>query len=90
MVTETATKQKKSDILIQPEANNFLGKRDRIYFSTEDEYDKGDILILGNKSGTMKTTVVVFDSRPPFYGGLVIENEPIQDRMDLTHIHYKL
>lgn len=81
-------KTKLERILVQGEANNYLGDKGVIYFSTEnDEHKKGDILVLGNKSGTMKTTILIFDNTRKLYGGAVIKGEIIQDRLDLTHIH---
>ena len=74
-------------ILVQGEANNFLGEDGVIYFSsTEGKYRVGDTVILGNKSGTTKTAIKIFDVKDNFYGGIVASGI-IQDRLDLTHVH---
>ena len=77
-------------ILVQGEANNLLEEDGVIYFSTsEDTFDKDDIVILGNKAGTMKTAVQIFDKHDNLYGAFVKEGI-IQDRLDLTHVHNKI
>ncbi len=77
-------------ILVQGEANNYLGEEGVIYFTTdEDRFYVGDTVILGNKPGTMKTAIRIFDVKDNFYGGIV-ESGIIQDRLDLTHVHNKI
>lgn len=84
------TKKTIPRILVQGEANNFLGEDGVIYFSTNEEtFDIGDTAILGNRAGTMKTAVRIFDNFNNYYGGIV-ESGIIQNRLDLTHIHNKI
>lgn len=77
---------KKSKVLIQGESNNSLKKGSRLYFWTERPLSVDNEVVFTNHSGTMKTTGQIVDNSNQLYQAIITTNDPIEDRLDLTHI----
>ncbi len=73
-------------IITQGEANNFLNRGDVLYFYTDSSLQVGSKLKLSNYGQTIQTTAVITDNRKAAYEAIIITNEPVQDRRDLTEI----
>jgi len=73
-------------IIVQAEAKNNLHKGSILYFYTEEALTVGQKLILANYGTTIRTTVVITDNSGAAYEAIVVTNEVVVDRRDLTEI----
>jgi hypothetical protein len=71
---------------VQGEAKNILTKGSVLYFYAEAPLVVGDKLTLANFGKTIRTTAMITDNRTALYEAIIITDELVQDRRDLTEI----
>lgn len=76
----------KKKILVQGEANNNLKEGSSFFFYTEEQLKIGDMIIAANDSTTMRTNAYIEDKRKNMYHAIVVTDDPIENRLDLTRI----
>jgi len=78
--------KKKERVYVQPEANNALKRGERLFFNcSELELVIGDDIELSNKAGTLTTEAFITQKARNFYEA-EIETDPVEHRLDLTHV----
>lgn len=73
-------------IIMQGEANNEMDIGTVFYFFSEHPLELGEKLTFTNHSTTIRTVVSILDKRKNFYEGIIITEDPVANRKDLTHI----
>ena len=76
----------KKRIVIQGEADNSLDKGSHFFFYTEEPLKIGQKIIPVNDSTTMRTHAVILEKKNKMYHGVVITEDIIANRLDLTRI----
>lgn len=76
----------KKKILMQGEADKSLKKNSHFFFYSENPLEVGEKIIPTNYSTTMRTHAVVLEKKSNMYHAVVITNDPVADRLDLTQL----
>lgn len=71
---------------MQGEARNKLEKGGHFYFESNAKLKIGDEITPTNYGTTMRTNAVILENRNKLYHAVILTNEPIENRLDLTHL----